>query len=389
MKRGVIGFRPERLSQALDVRGLSQVQLAAIAGVSAGSISKWRSGQQEPTTDGLSKLARAVNVQPDWFLRPLIESDASARLFRSNASALKSARSLLSARHTWAKELAAQLSEFVEYPNVVFPQRDFRTPLEITDEEIEVASSECRKLWKLGLGPVPDVVLAIENAGGIVVRELTGVARIEGLSSWCSLNERPFVYLNAEKANGFRSRFDAAHELGHIVLHRNISPPVAQANHKEMERQAHYFAGAFLMPAESFSAEIPPMPSLDTLLALKPRWKVSVAAMQMRLGALKLIDEREQLNLWKRKSARFGGKSEPLDDQLVPEQPRLLRRAIGLIIESGIVPRESLPERFGLSAGDVENLAGLPEGYFEPMNSRVIDLDVVRLRRSSSSGNIG
>lgn len=382
MKRGVNGFRPERLAQVLDARGISQVQLAAIAGVSTGSISKWRNGLQEPQTDALANLARAVNVQPSWFLKPIPEFDGSVQLFRSNASALKSARALMSARHSWSKELVAEFGEFVDYPSVVFPQRSFLNPNLITNEEIELAASECRQLWRLGLGPIPDVVLAIENAGGVVVREVTGLARIEGVSSWCAVNERPFVFLSADKANGFRSRFDAAHELGHIVLHKHISPHIAQANHKEMERQAHYFAGAFLLPAETFSAEVPPMPTLDTLLALKPRWKTSVAAMQMRLAALELIDEREQLNLWKRRSARFGGKSEPLDDQLIPEQPRLMRRAVCLIVESGIMSRETIPDRVGLSPGDVENLAGLPEGYFAPVTSRVVDLDAVRLRRA-------
>lgn len=381
MKRGVSGFRPERLAQVLEARGISQVQLAALAGVSAGSISKWRSGQQEPQAEALASLARAANVRASWFLRPIPDFDAGPQLFRRNASALKSARALMSARHAWSKELAADFGEFVDYPSVSFPDRNFSNPNEVTNEEIEVVASECRQLWKLGLGPIPDVVLAIENAGGVVVREVTGIARIEGLSSWCAVNERPFVYLNADKANGFRSRFDAAHELGHIVLHKHISPHIAQANHKEMERQAHYFAGAFLLPAETFSAEVPPLPTLDTLLTLKPRWKTSAAAMLKRLAALELIDEREQLNLWKRRSTRFGGKSEPLDDQLIPEQPRLMRRAVGLIVESGVMAREAVPDRVGLSAGDVEHLAGLPEGYFTPTTSRVVDLSAVRLRR--------
>lgn len=382
MKRGVSGFRPERLAQVLDARGLSQVQLAAIADVSAGSVSKWRSGQQEPTTEALNKLAKAVNVRADWFLRPIPEFNASVQLFRSNASALKSARALMSVRHDWSKELAAELGEFVDYPDVAFPTRTFRDPKEIGYEDIELVATECRQLWKLGFGPIPDVVLAIENAGGVVVREATGVARIEGLSSWCAVNSRPFVYLNADKANGFRSRFDAAHELGHIVMHRHIPPLVAQASHKEMERQAHYFAGAFLLPGETFSAEVPSVPTLDTFLALKPRWKISAAAMLMRARALGLVDEREELNLWKRRSSRFGGKSEPLDGDLVPEQPRLLRRAVGMLVEHGVMPREAIPDRIGLSAGDIENLAGLSEGYFAPSTSRVVDLNAVRLRRA-------
>lgn len=382
MKRGVSGFRPERLIQVLDARGVSQVQLAALAGVSPGSISKWRSGQQEPTADALDKVARAVAVRPEWFLRSMPGFDTGIKLFRSNASALKSARAYMAVRHDWSKELAAEFGEIVEYPTANFPGREYRDPNEISNEDIEVAAAECRQLWKLGLGPVPDVVLAIENAGGVVVREATDIARIEGVSSWCSVNDRPFVYLNADKANCFRSRFDAAHELGHVVLHRHIPPKVAQANHKEMERQAHYFAGAFLLPGETFSADVPNVPTLDTLLALKLRWKTSAAAMLMRLRALELVDEQAELNLWKRRSARFGNKAEPYDDELTPEQPRLLRRAVALIVEEGITPRETIPDRVGLGAVDVESLSGLPEGYFAPTSGQVVDLNAVRLRRS-------
>jgi len=82
------------------------------------------------------------------------------------------------------------------------------------------------------------------------------------------------------------------------------------------------------------------------------------------------------------RSQRFGGKSEPLDGDLVPEQPRLLRRAVGMLVEQGVMPRETIPERIGLSAGDIENLAGLSEGYFAPSASGVVDLNAVRLRRA-------
>lgn len=381
MKRGVSGFRPERLNQALDARGMSQVQLATLADVSAGSISKWRNGLQEPTADALDKLAKAVNVKPEWFLRAATGFDTGIKLFRSNASALKSARAYMSVRHDWSKELAAEFGEFVEYPEVNFPVREYKDPNEVSDEDIEVAAAECRKIWKLGLGPVPDVVLAIENAGGIVVREATDKPRIEGVSSWCSVNERPFVYLNADKANGFRSRFDAAHELGHVILHRHVQEDVARANYRLMEDQAHYFAGAFLLPGETFANEVSGVPSLDTLLALKLRWKTSAAAMIKRLSVLEILDEQAELNLWKRRSARFGNKAEPYDDELTPEQPRLLKRAVTLLVEEGVNPRETIPDRVGLSAKDVEGLAGMPEDYFAPDRGQVIDLAAVRLRR--------
>ncbi|SPR97327.1 XRE family transcriptional regulator [Cupriavidus taiwanensis] len=381
MRRSVTGFRGERLSQVLDARRLTQVQLASMIDVSPATISKWRNNQQNPDPEKLDRLAAVVNVAPEWFLRSKPESAVTPPLFRSNASALVSARALMHARLEWAEEIAATLEEYVDFPSVDFPTFEFKDPSEISDQDIELAAVACRTRWRLGLGPVPDVVLAIENAGGVVIREVTGVGQIEGVSRWHE--DRPFVLLCADKANAIRGRFDAAHELGHIVLHRHIASPAAKTMHKELERQAHRFAAAFLLPAETFAADCPFPPTLDTLLALKSRWKASVAAMIMRLHALELIDDNEKLNLFKRLSARFGRKAEPRDDMFLPEEPRLLRKSIELLVDSGTFRRDEIHRLFGLSAGDIHSLGGLPSGYLNAAPAVVLDLQSVRLRRAS------
>src|SRR5260364_387755 len=48
-------------------------------------------------------------------------------------------------------------------------------------DEIESAACECRDLWRIGQAAIPDLALAIEGAGVILIREITGVAQIEGL----------------------------------------------------------------------------------------------------------------------------------------------------------------------------------------------------------------
>ena len=207
--------------------------------------------------------------------------------------------------------------------------------------------------------------LAVEGAGVILVREETGVAQIEGLSAWSEVLGRPLILLSADKDNGYRSRFDLAHEIGHLVLHRHIQRTTDSARHKLMEQQAHRFAGAFLLPAETFASEVRVPPTLDDLLLLKRRWGVSAAAIIMRLKALEMLDEDGALMLFKRRSARWGAKSEPGDEDRRPEQPRLLRRTIDLLVEEKVMPLDAIPRHIGLAAGDVEALAGLPEGYFQ------------------------
>ncbi|WNG53589.1 ImmA/IrrE family metallo-endopeptidase [Archangium gephyra] len=379
MKHGLNGFVPGRLSQVLAARRLSQVQLAAMVGVSAPTVSKWRSGQQAPEAETLTRLASVVNVSPEWFTRPL-GPKPSPPLFRSNAAAHASARTMLEARLEWAQEIALSLGALVDFPVVNLPAFDFHSPGEIGDGDIESAALECRDMWRLGRGPIPDVALALESAGVILVREETGVAQIEGLSAWSVALQRPLVLLAADKDNGFRSRFDAAHEAGHLVLHRHIERTADKERHDEMERQAHRFAGALLLPAESFSAEVRTPVTLDSLLMLKQRWGVSVAAIIMRLAALGIIDEDDKMSLYKRRSARWGAKAEPGDNARPPEQPRLLKRTIDLLVSGGVMPLEGVPRHIGLSARDIEMLAGLPERYFEGP-AEVVELAKLRPRK--------
>lgn len=385
MKRGIKGFQPARLMQVLAARRLTQVQLAAMVGVSAPTISKWRNEEQAPEAETLNRLAAVVNVSAEWFMRS-VPSGFSPPLYRSNASAHVAARSMLYARLEWAQDVVLSLSDFVDFPALNIPNFEFRNPEEVTSDDIEHAASACREAWRLGAGPIPDVALALESAGVVLVREETGVAQIEGLSAWSESLGRPFVLLSSDKDNGYRSRFDAAHELGHLVMHKHIQRVTDQQRHKELERQAHGFAGAFLLPAHTFASEIRAPVTLDSLLLLKQRWGVSVAAMIMRLEALGLIDPDEKLALFKRRSARWGAKAEPGDGNHKPEEPRLLRRTIDLLLKSGVMTLDSVPRHLGLSPRDIESLTGLPDGYFE-RSADVVEL--ATLRKDSPKAVLG
>ena len=369
-RAGVQGFQKERLGQILSARRLSQVQLAAMVGVSPATVSKWRSGTQAPEHEALNRLASIVNVAPEWFTRPNTPK-LSLPLFRSNASAHVAAREMLTARMEWAQDIAAALMEFVDYPKLNLPTRHHTAPEEITSEEIERAARECRELWRLGSSTIQDLALAAEGAGIILVREETGIAQIEGLSAWSDVLGRPIILLSADKDNGYRSRFDLAHEVGHLVLHKFIEHPTESMRHKLLEEQAHRFAGAVLLPAETFAREVRVLPTLDDLLVLKRRWGASAAAITMRLHALGLLDEEQKIALFKRRSVRWGAKSEPGDDDRIPEQPRLLRRTIDLLVDENVMPLESVPKHIGLSASDLEMLTGLPAGYFSGRSNLV------------------
>lgn len=373
MSRGINEFQPGRLTQALAARRLNQTQLAAMVGVSPATISKWRSGQQAPEADALERLASVINVVPEWFTR-VLPPETSKPLFRSNASAHVAARAMIAARLAWAESIVIGMSEFIDFPELRLPEYKFTNIDEIGDDDIEAAASDCRQLWGLGSGVMPDLSLAVESNGIILVREETGVAQIEGVSAWSEALGRPLILLSADKGNGFRSRFDLAHELGHLVLHKHVDVSLEAERYKLMEKQAHQFAGALLLPAENFAEEVRTPITLDSLLLIKQRYGISVAAIIMRLHVLGIISDEEKQNLYKRRSSRWGVKAEPGDDSRQPEQPRLLKRTIELLLSSGVMSLEALPGYFGLSPRDIEMLVALPSGYLTEEKAEVVHL---------------
>lgn len=376
MTKGIDDLQPARLEQALAARGLTKGQLASLVGVAASTVTKWCKGDQAPEADTFDRLASVLNVQPEWLTRPMLPAIAKP-LYRSNASALKAARAKLQARTEWVQEISALLNDYVDYPAVNLPERNFEDPEQISRADIEAAAEECRSLWQLGRGPIQNLALAAESAGILVVREETEISSIEGLSSWSALLARPIVFLSSDKANAFRSRFDLAHEIGHLILHKHIPRAEERDRYNQMEKQAHQFAGALLLPAETFASEVRTPTNLDNLLILKQRWGASVAAMMMRLHTLGLLSDEEKLSLFKRRSARWGSTAEPGDEKWEPEMPRLLRRTVELLVNEGIVPVERIPQHLGFSTNDVLKLCCLRDNYFRAP-AEVLDLAVLR-----------
>jgi Zn-dependent peptidase ImmA (M78 family) len=129
-----------------------------------------------------------------------------------------------------------------------------------------------------------------------------------------------------------------------------------------VEKQAHRFAGSFLLPAAAFESDFY-IPTLDALLALKPKWKASIAMMASRAGQLGLLSE-DQLRFFRINIGRRKWRErEPLDDTMTPEQPRLLKRSIELLVENSVQAREQILRAIPVAPADIEEMANLQPGY--------------------------
>jgi Zn-dependent peptidase ImmA (M78 family)/transcriptional regulator with XRE-family HTH domain len=364
MTVGTAGFVRTRLRQAREARALTLVALGDLIGVTSSAISQYEKGDHSPRPEQLEKLAEKLNLPVTFFLKPEPVSRESARIFyRSMSAATKQARTRAERRYEWLVEIVNYLEGFFDFPKPNIPDlpvpTDFR---ELDSRTIECLAERVRDEWNLGRGPIADLIRTIEANGVIVGASSIGSEHLDAFSEMDQAG-RPFVFLGTDKGIKVRSRFDAAHELGHLVLHKNVDRKTLSraSDFKLIEDQAHAFAGAFLMPSMSFSSELW-APTLDGFRALKPRWIVSIAAMIYRSRSLKLISESEEKRLWINLNRRGWRQQEPLDD-LPIERPVTVGRCITILVDEGIKTKDQILADLRLAPKDIEELAGLESGY--------------------------
>lgn len=270
-------FTASRLTLARKRRGLTLVEVGDRAGITAQSVSNYENGRQVPSAQVLDRLAEALRFPVSFFHAPeldLITVDQVS--FR--------ARSKLSARKREVALTVGQLAiEFHDWMSKLYhlPPPDLPS---LNKPDPETAAGIVRARWNLGSAPIGNTVHLLESHG---IRVFSLAPEYSDVDAFSFYNDGiPFVFLNTMKT-AERGRFDAAHELGHLVLHgqgRDLARVQA-------EQEANDFASAFLMPRESVVAHMPASPLVDQVLTGKKIWNVAALALAYRLHDIGMLSD--------------------------------------------------------------------------------------------------
>lgn len=324
--RGVAAvFDPRRLALARQARGLRKNDVAALVGVTPAAVSQFELGGARPSPATLAKLSLGLQFPTSFFARGRPYGDSHGQLphFRSLRSTSQVERSRALALCELAWELADTLGRRVQLPLLRLPA--YPVTANATTREVEAVAAQVRRDIGLQPGPVGNVVRLLESRGVIVVRLEDGVADVD---AFCQVfNERPVVCLYGNKRDGARSRHDAAHELGHLVMHADAEP-----GGRLMEQQAHAFAAALLTPAEQIAPLLSSRVRFDELVDLKAAWGVSMRSLVYRSRALGVISESAYRRAMVTLKSQWRD-CEPGD--VDPEQPCLFERGIDVVNKSG------------------------------------------------------
>lgn len=328
-------FNPSRLQLARRRRGLTKTDLAGTAGISARSLTAYESGATDPDPSTIDRLATALRFSAEFFSGPdLEEPDVDSSSFRALTSLTARQRDQTFGAGAVAMMIGDWIEQRFKLPLVSVPQYLGVDP--------EMAAIGVREAWGLGERPIKNMIHLLEAHGVRVFSLVEECLDMDAFSLW--RGNVPYVFLNTRKS-AEHSRMDAAHELGHLVLHWK-----GGARGRDLEQEANLFGAAFLMPAGSVRREAPRGGTFSSIVKAKRRWGVAAANLTYRMHKLGLLTDWQYRSLFIELGRRGYRKGEP--GGMSPETSQVLAKVFDALREDGI-SRRAVAAELGITPDDL------------------------------------
>lgn len=316
-------LKPERITFARELRGLTKKALAEKIQKSPAAITQFESGMK-PDVETLVKIAGALEV-PLSFFSAIKNGSPTPTVEEFHFRARASVTQMMKYESRRYAERVIDIFSFLEDYGVEFPadnitpvQKSIRDGMSISD-----VSALVRSEWGLQNLPIRDLFPLLEQNGIFIILLDQEYNELEACATW--FGNRPCIMLAYKKFAEASSRvhFDLAHELGHLFLHDESCAETTK------EPQAHEFASSFLMPAESYAPDSPKKWHLGMFIDVKRKWRVSLQAALRRSRDLGLITDSSYRWGMVDISKKGYRQKEPAEFPL--GHPSLLARAVALV----------------------------------------------------------
>jgi len=342
-------FIPARLVMARAIRQMTATDLAAASGITPSWVSQAENLKRTPSFELVREFARVLNFPVEFFYRPVMNLPPSdAFHFRASSRLAKKDEATARSLSTLAIELSDWIEATYHSPPPAIPEIQ---DLIGSDDSVlpEQAAEALRGAWGLGVTPIKDLLQLLESKGAKVYSAGGPLQAIDAFSF--RHGATPVIFLNIHKS-AERLRFDLAHELGHLVMHGgslHVEPG------KEKEQAANEFASSFLMPRSDVIGAIRGNNlTLENVLMLKRRWRVSAMALNLRAHRLGVISDWTYGALAKQLSMAGFRRGEPGSD-LRAETSSLLTQVLADMRSRGQGFAE-IARQLGVRSQDVQNL---------------------------------
>jgi Zn-dependent peptidase ImmA (M78 family)/transcriptional regulator with XRE-family HTH domain len=310
-------FNYSRVDLARRRRGWTKGALAKAAEISPRNLTEYEKGRQEPALQTVARFAYALGFPKEFFYGPdLDEPTPEGASFRALSRLTARQRDQALGSGALALALGDWIDAHFDLPAPDVPQCPGLEP--------ETAADAVRAAWGLGERRISNIVHLLEAHGVHVFSLSEDSTSVDAFSFW--RGNAPYVFLNTKKT-AEHSRMDAAHELGHLVLHGHGGP-----NGRVAEDEAQAFGAAFLMPAGSVRAEAPRGGRLKQLAKAKARWNVSVANLAVRMHRLGLLTPWQYRSIFVELNRRGRANEPPVPGK--PPLPQETSQILGKVFQT-------------------------------------------------------
>ncbi len=283
----------KRLKSARALAGLSQDELVERMDglVSKNAISKYERGEMMADSKVLIALAKALEVKTDYFFRPFTVEISNIEFRKKKKLRQRELKSI-------KERVSDTIERYLEVEQFLNIKSEFKNPIANhtinNGQDVEHAVNTLLNEWKWGINALPNVIELLEDKE-IKVVELEAPLEFDGFSGWADA-KFPIVVIN-KNYTMVRKRLTALHELGHLLLNFHES-----IEHKIVEKLCFRFAGAMLMPEETFKMEMGEERSrisVAELVSIKETYGISIQAIMARAKDLGVITAYSYINFCK------------------------------------------------------------------------------------------
>ena len=222
-------FNPSRLELARRRRGMTKRALAEATGIRCGVWLVTIDLSVNPMPQLLRILQQPCSPSAFFYGHTLDEPPSDGASFRALVRLTARLKHQAIAAGAIGISLSDWIDERFKLPGVDIPRYRNIDP--------ETAAIEIRNRWAIGERPIKNMIHLLELHGVRVFSLVEQSVDLDAYSFW--RGDFPYVFLNTMKS-AERSRMDAAHELGHLVLHSNVG----QAIPRSLRLKPSVFAGA-------------------------------------------------------------------------------------------------------------------------------------------------
>ncbi|WP_449463555.1 spr1629 family repressor/antitoxin [Streptococcus suis] len=372
-------FNGDILKQLRLLYGMTRKELATKLDITEQAVWQFEKNETSPKTSVRLKMTRLFGVRSDYFSQMVSTSnfDMTSIAFRNEAENTRKATDIQEAYLNTLDSLLVYLESMVTIPNQkIVDLVEFISLKEQDNASLEEIALFARDF--LGISNDNSDLLYQLEKSGIYIFERNMTNNEDAYSIWSNTN-RPFIILGIRKT-AVRRNFDLAHELGHLLLHRNIDfSALSREEFLEKESEANNFASYFLLPEEEFYKDMinlvgKRVSNPDNYIELKRKYSVSIQALEYRAFKLGLITPSQHGYFYRLINKKGYKTFEILDDEIIVRRPSKVRSMLHTIL-SNILTVDSLFGTLKVDGGFLSHLLFVQPQFFDKYKKTISDED--------------